>query len=122
MTIQAVGGLALAIGLVGVFFDASFILYAFFCATLLGSAAAFVLNSLGGTNISPAHLLLGFLALRLLGDRCVPHEIAVRILPGRAGFWLLVTVVIRLSAPWISSLIFARGVFVVAVRAVDSFN
>src|SRR3981081_3642624 len=75
------------------FFDTSFIVYAFFCATLLGSAAAFVLNSLGGTNISPAHLLLGFLALRLIGDRRVFQKIVEGILPGRAGFLLLVPVV-----------------------------
>ena len=83
MTIQAVGVLALAIGLAGFFFDASFILYAFFCATLLGSAAAFALNSLGGTNISPAHLLLGFLAVRLISDRHVFQKIAEGILPGQ---------------------------------------
>jgi hypothetical protein len=122
MTIQAVGVLALAIGLFGLFFDASFIVYAFFCATLLGSAAAFVLNSLGGTNISPAHLLLGFLALRLLGDRRVFQKIAEGILPGRAGFWLLVTVVYSAISAFFLPRLFAGQTFVVAVRAVDSFN
>jgi hypothetical protein len=122
MTIQAVGVLALAIGLFGLFFDASFIVYAFFCATLLGSAAAFVLNSLGGTNISPAHLLLGFLALRLLGDRRVFQKIAEGILPGRAGFWLLVTVVYSALSAFFLPRLFAGQTFVVAVRAVDSFN
>src|SRR5437899_7529190 len=93
MTIQAVGVIALAIGLFGFFFDASFIVYAFFCATLLGSAAAFVLSSLGGTNISPAHLFLGFLAISLLRDRRIYQQTIEAITPGRPGFWLLLTVI-----------------------------
>src|SRR6266404_3303434 len=122
MTIQAVGIIVLAIGLFGFFFDASFIVYAFFCATLLGSAAAFVLNSLGGTNISPAHLLLGFLALRLLGDRRVFQKIVEGILPGRTGFWLLLTVVYSAISAFFLPRLFAGQTFVIAVRAVDSFN
>jgi len=122
MTIQAVGVLALAIGLAGFFFDASFILYAFFCATLLGSAAAFVLTSLGGTNISPAHLLLGFLAVKLIGDRLVVQRIAEGIAPGRPGFWLLLTVVYSAISAFFLPRLFAGQTFVIAVRAVDSSN
>src|ERR1700737_3687000 len=122
MTIQAIGVLALAIGLFGLFFDASFIVYAFFCATLLGSAAAFVLNSLGGTNISPAHLLLGFLALRLIGDRRVFQKSAEGILPGRPGFWLFLTVVYSaISAFFLPQMVWGQA-FVVAVGAAGSFN
>src|SRR6202051_4228520 len=122
MTIQAAGVLALAIGLAGFFFDSSLILYAFFCATLLGSAAAFVLNSLGGTNISPAHLLLGFLAVRLISDRHVFQRIAEGIAPGRPGFWLLLTVVYSAVSAFFLPRLFAGQTFVIAVRAVDSFN
>src|SRR3982074_351238 len=122
MTIQAVGVLALAIGLFGLFFDASFIVYAFFCATLLGSAAAFVLNSLGGTNISPAHLLLGFLALRLFGSRQVLQRTAEGVLPGRPGFWLLLTVLYAAASAFFLPRLFAGQTFVVVVRAVDSFS
>jgi hypothetical protein len=122
MTIEAVGVLALAIGLFGIFFDASFIVYAFFCATLLGSAAAFVLNSLGGTNISPAHLLLGFLALRLIGGRQVFQRTAEGVLPGRPGFWLLLTVLYAAASAFFLPRLFAGQTFVVVVRAVDSFS
>jgi hypothetical protein len=122
MTIEAIGVLTLVIGLLGFFFDTWFIVYAFFFATLLGSAAAFVLTSLGGTNISPAHLLLGFLALRLIGDRRVLPNIAEGLLPGRAGFWLLLTVVYSAMSAFFLPRLFAGQTFVIVVRAVDSFS
>ena len=65
MTVEYVGIVALLIGILCLYCQQSFIVYMFLCATLLGAAAAFVLTGLGGTNISPAHLLLCFLALRL---------------------------------------------------------
>jgi hypothetical protein len=69
MTFEFIGIITLLVGLVGLFRQPPFIVYSFFCFTLLGAAAAFVLTSLGGTNISPAHLLLGFLTLLLSDER-----------------------------------------------------
>jgi hypothetical protein len=68
MTIELIGFIALGFGLFSIFCEPAFIVYVFLCSTLLGSAAAIILDSLGGTNISPAHLLLGFLTFKLIGS------------------------------------------------------
>ena len=56
MTIEFVGIFSLLIGILSLYCRQSFIIYMFFCATLLGAAAAFVLVDLGGTNIYDAPL------------------------------------------------------------------
>ena len=122
MTIELIGIIALAVGVLSFFFDSSFIVYAFFAATLLGSAAAFVLNSLGGTNISPAHLLLGFLAARLLRDRRIYQQTIEAIAPGRPGFWLLLAVTYSAISAFFLPRLFAGETFVFLVRSADSFS
>ncbi|MDX6710284.1 MAG: hypothetical protein QOH96_1300 [Blastocatellia bacterium] len=122
MTVELIGIIALAIGCLSSFFEAAFIVYAFFCATLLGSAAAFVLSSLGGTNISPAHLLLGFLAVRLLRDRRIYQQTIEAIAPGRPGFWLLLTVIYSAVSAYFFPRLFEAQTFVVVVRATDPFT
>jgi hypothetical protein len=121
MTVELIGIVALVVGGLSFLFDAAYIVYAFFCATLLGSAAAFVLTSLGGTNISPAHLLLGFLAARLLRDRPVYEQAIKVIAPGRPGFWLLLTVIYSAISAYFLPRFFQGQTFVVEVRAVDAF-
>jgi hypothetical protein len=51
MSIELIGFITLAVGLLSLVFHTPFIVYSFVCSTLLGSAAAFVMESLGGTNI-----------------------------------------------------------------------
>jgi hypothetical protein len=92
MTIEPIGVIALLVGMFGLFIDQSFIVYAFFASTLLGAAAALILGSLGGATIQPAHLLLGFLTVKLLGSRDVRAGALRAIAVGSPGFWLLVTV------------------------------
>src|SRR5258708_1699926 len=120
MTIEAVGVLALAIGLFGFLFDAAFIVYSFFCATLLGSAAAFILTSLGGTNISPAHLLLGFLAFKLLVDKTIAKNAFDGLTLGQPGFWLLLTVTYSAFSAYFMPILFAGQTIVYPVRIVGS--
>ena len=122
MTVEVIGFIALAVGLFSFFFDASFLVCAFYCATILGSAAAFVLDSLGGTNISPAHLLLGFLAVKLLGDKQVRARILEGISPGRPGFWLLLTAIYSAISAYVMPRLFAGQTFVFAVRALDPYS
>src|SRR6266705_6915413 len=93
MTVQLIGILTLLIGIASLFRPAPFTVNVFFCSTLLGASAAFVLDSLGGTNISPSHLLLGFLTFKLFHDERVARGIAREVSVGRPGFWLLLTVV-----------------------------
>ena len=122
MTIELIGIITLAVGFLSFFFDSAVVVYVFFSATLLGSAAAFVLNSLGGTNISPAHLLLGFLVVRLLRNQAINHKIAEAVAPGRPGFWLLLTVLYGAVSAYFLPRLFAGQTFVVLVRAVDPFS
>jgi hypothetical protein len=73
MTIELIGFVALVVAIVGIFSEPIFIIRAFLCSTLLGSAAASILAFLGNTSVTPAHLLLGFLTIKLLSDRRYRH-------------------------------------------------
>ena len=66
MTVELIGVIALAVGFASLFLGPAFITYMLLSFSLLGAAAAFVLEAVGGTNISPGHLLLGFLCIKLL--------------------------------------------------------
>ena len=120
MTIELIGFLTLVIAFVGMFRDPSFLVYSFFGATLLGSAAAFILTSLGGTNISPAHLILGFLALKLLLDKSISKNAFDGLAPGLPGFWLLLTVIYSVLSAYFLPILFAGKTFVYPVRVVGS--
>jgi hypothetical protein len=120
MTVELIGMLTLAVALIGMFRDPPFLVYSFFCATLLGSAAAFVLVSLGGTNISPGHLLLGFLTLKLLLDKKISVKAFEGLALGQPGFWLLLTVVYSALSAYFMPIFFAGQTFVYPVRVVSS--
>jgi hypothetical protein len=117
MTIELIGIITLMLGVIGVFRPPSFIVYLFFSSLLLGSAAAFILDSLGGTNIPPAHLLLGFLIYRLLSVESVRKGIIPRIKFGRPGFWLLLTVIYGAVTAYIWPRLFAGQTIVIPVRS-----
>lgn len=122
MTLELIGIIALLVGVISIFLESSFIVYAFFCATLLGSAAAFVLTSLGGTNISPAHLLLGFLTFKLLSNKSIAKQAIEGISPGRPGFWLLLTAIYSAVSAFFMPRIFAGQTYVFAVRAESAYS
>jgi hypothetical protein len=122
MSVEYVGIFALLIGILCLYCEQSFIVYMFFCATLLGAAAAFVLTGLGGTNISPAHLLLCFLALRLLRTPEILRNSIRGFEFGRAGFWLLLTVIYGTVTAYVMPRIFAGQTLIFAVRAQSSMS
>ena len=101
--------------------EMGFIVYFFFCSTLLGSAAALVLDSLGGTNISPSHLQLGFLTCKLVHDERVARGIAREVSVGRPGFWLLLTVVYSIIGAFYLPRLLAGQTMTYAVRAQGAF-
>ncbi len=117
MTIQAIGILTFIVGLVGLFRPPQFMVIVFLCSTLLGASAALVLDSLGGTSISPSHLLLGFLIFRLLGDEHVRKIALQSISTGRPGFWLLATVIFSIVFAYFMPRLFAGQTLVFPVRA-----
>jgi hypothetical protein len=116
MTVELIGLIALLLGFVSVFRKPAFIVSVFLCTTLLGSAAAFTLPALGGTNISPAHLLLGFLAFKLLSTAEVRNRIVDGLGFGRPGFWLLVAVCYSIVSAYFMPRIFAGQTFVFPAR------
>jgi hypothetical protein len=122
MTVEFVGVFSLLIGILSLYRPPSFIVYMFFCATLLGAAAAFVLTNLGGTNISPAHLLLGFLTFRLLRIPQILSNSIKGLALGYPGFWLLLTVIYSSFAAYLMPRIFAGQTFTFAVRSETTYT
>jgi hypothetical protein len=122
MTVEFVGIAALLIGFLSLYCQQSFIVYVFICTTLLGAAAAFVLTDLGGTNISPAHLLLCFLVLRLFRMPDIRRNAIQGLSFGRPGYWFLLTVIYSTVVAYVMPRIFAGQTMIFAVRAQTSFS
>jgi hypothetical protein len=117
MSVELIGVVALGFGLVGLFVRPSFMVYVFYAATLLGAAAALILTFLGGTTIQPAHLLLGFLTMKLLGSRDVRASMLRIIAFGSPGFWLIITTGYAALSSYALPRLFEGQTFAFAVRA-----
>jgi hypothetical protein len=107
MSIELIGFITIGLGIYSLFRPPYFVVIIFICATLLGSAAAIILSDFGDINISPAHLLLGFLALRLLREQDIFNATIKSVSFGRPGFWLLATVVFSIFSAYFMPRIFA---------------
>src|ERR1700730_8906471 len=116
MTVQLIGGIALILGLIGLFLEPTFIVYVFFASTLLGAAGAIILDAIGGTTIQPAHLLLGFLTLKLMSSRDVRQGALRSVAVGTPGFWLLVTMVYGTITAYLMPRLFSGQTLAYAVR------
>ena len=117
MTVELIGVITLVVGILSIFRPPTFIIYAFACSSLLGAAAAFNLDSLGGLSIQPVHFLLGFLFFRLLGERDIRKKALEALEPGRPGFWLALTVISSLITAFFMPRLFQGQTLVFAVRA-----
>jgi hypothetical protein len=122
MTVELIGVIALAVGITSLFLGPAFITYIFLAFTLLGAAAASVLESLGGTNISPGHLLLGFLCIKLLTSREISHDAAQGLVIGRPGFWLLLTLIYGIISAFVMPRLFHGQTQVFLVRNIDPYS
>jgi len=91
MTVEVVGIIALALGISSFALRPAFIVYAFIISTLLGASAAFILTAMGGSPISPAHLLLGFFVGNLITRNVFRRIAAQAVVFPNAGFWLGLT-------------------------------
>ena len=117
MSVELIGVITVVLGLIGLYAEPAFIVYAFFGMTLLGAAGAMILDSLGGTTIQPAHLLLGFLATKLLGNRDVRIGMLRAVAIGSPGFWFLVTAGYATISAYVMPRLFLGQTFAFAVRA-----
>jgi hypothetical protein len=92
MQIEVIGAITILCGLIGWLGGPRIAVPTFFASTLLSAAAAMILTALGGANIQPAHLLLGFLALSILVSQRGAMGRARQVLTfPNPGFWLLLT-------------------------------
>jgi hypothetical protein len=119
MELEAIGAIAAAIGLIGWAARPSFAIYAFFVSTLLSSAAALLLPSLGYANIQPAHLLLGFLALATVASHASLSRAGDAMAFSSAGFWLLLTALYASLSAYFLPRIFAGATYVFAVARTE---
>jgi hypothetical protein len=116
MTIEIIGLIAAIFGLLSFALDSTFIVVVFVISTLLGASAAFVLDSLGGASVSPSHLLLGFLVVRLMNRRDVLRNAVSGLAFPKPGFWLFVTVIYSILTAIFFPRLFAGMTYTYAVR------
>ena len=119
MQIEVIGAITVILGLVGWFAGQRFAVPIFVASTLLAASAALVLTALGGANIQPAHLLLGFLTLSALMSRASRRRAGAAMLPPNAGFWLLLTAVYAILSAVFLPRIFAGATYVFAIARTE---
>lgn len=119
MEIEAIGAIAIAIGLVGWVVRSNFAIYAFIVSTLLSAAAALLLPALGYASIQPAHLLLGFLALAIVASRTSLLRAGDALVFPDAGFWLLLTVLYATLSAYFLPRIFAGATYIFAIARTE---
>src|SRR5450631_1766358 len=107
MTIEPIGAIAFIFGLLSLYLEPTFIVYVFFASTLLGAAGALILDAVGGTTIQPAHLLLGFLVVKLMGNRDIREGALRGVAIGQPGFWLLLTMLYSTLSAFVMPRLFA---------------
>jgi hypothetical protein len=117
MTVEPIGLIILAIGFFGLYKPPSFLIYAFLTSTLLGAAAATNVSAIGGVSIQPAHLLFGFVVIKLLRSPEIRQRIFDAVGIGTPGFWLALTVGFSLLMAYFMPRLFQGDTFVFAVRA-----
>jgi hypothetical protein len=122
MTVELIGAIAFVFGLIGLFVEPSFIVYVFFASTLLGAAGALIIGGAGGTNIQPAHLLLGFLTIKLLADRDIRNGALRAMSVGRPAFWLLITMCYGTITAYVMPRLFLGETLAFAVRGQGGEN
>jgi hypothetical protein len=117
MTIEIIGMIAAVLGMLGLAAGPAFMASLFIISTLLGASAAFVLDSLGGASVSPAHLLLGFIVVSMVSHYSIRHGVARGLVFPKAGFWLLITVVYSIFAAFYFPRVFAGAIYTFPVRS-----
>jgi hypothetical protein len=122
MTIEPIGAIAFIFGLLSLYLEPTFIVYVFFASTLLGAAGALILDAVGGTTIQPAHLLLGFLVVKLMGNRDIREGALRGVAIGQPGFWLLLTMLYSTLSAFVMPRLFAGQTLAFAVRATEGTN
>jgi hypothetical protein len=117
MTVEIVGIFAIAFGISSFLLGPSFAIYVFMISTLFGASAALILTAMGGSPISPSHLLLGFLVANLVTRNDIWRSAARGLAFPHAGFWLCLTTVYGVVSAFFLPRMFAGLTYVFAARA-----
>jgi len=119
MQIEVLGLIAFGFGLLGWIVGPGLSIPVLFVSTLLGAAAAITVTSLGGANIQPAHLMLGFVTVAALANRDLSVAAARALSFPRAGFWLLLTGAYAAVSAVIFPRLFAGATYVFAIARTE---
>lgn len=119
MQIEAIGVITFICGVIGWFAGQRVAVPVFVVSTLLSAAAALILPSLGGANIQPAHLLLGFLALAAIASRTALRRAAAALVFPNPGFWLLLTAAYATLSALFLPRILAGSTYVFAIARTE---
>ena len=117
MNIEPVGVATFFVGILCLLFGPRFSLFALLASTLLGAASA---ASIGGANLPPAQILLGFVAVDLARRPNLFRQALRSVIPFGTGFWLLLTLVYGLIASIIMPRLFAGATYVFAIGQTDT--
>jgi hypothetical protein len=117
MSFEAIGVVAAFFGIVGLFIGADFIAVSYAVSTLLGAAAALILDFLGGAGVAPSHLLLGFLMASLMGRPDFLRNAINGLAFPKAGFWLLFTLLYSIFTAFAFPRLFEGMTLVFPVRS-----
>ncbi|GGH13250.1 hypothetical protein GCM10007036_11690 [Alsobacter metallidurans] len=115
MTIEIFGAVAILLGIYCTLNGPDWTFQVFLVCTLLQATAAISLPALGGANIQPGHVLLGFVILAVVTRPQYAKGIGNIIEPGREGFWLLLTVVYGVVSAYFMPRLFAGQTLVFTV-------
>ena len=114
MDIQLIGLLAFAFGL-SAFRNLRFAFFAFTISSLLGSSAAAILTFMGGANVQPAHLMLGFLTLGLMTQARRREKFEMP----REGVWLSLAVGYGVLGAFFLPRLFAGETYINAIGVTE---
>ena len=119
MQIEPLCLVMVAIGLVGWLAGPAFLIGAFFVSTLLGSAAAVTLTSLGSANIQPAYLMFGFVALYAVAQPRLRSAALASLAFPNEGFWLAATALYAVLSAVFLPRIFAGLTYVYTIARTE---
>ena len=117
MSLEAIGVITIVLGFIGLYKGRYFTMTAFILFNIFGSAAAFLLGSSG--NVSPAHLMLLFLAIATFdGKQAFITAISTLSFP-KPGFWLVCFTVYAVFAAYFMPRIFYGSTYINAVGVTE---
>jgi hypothetical protein len=112
MDVEAIGVLAIALGMLMLPLGPGFGIYVLTATSILGAAAAIQLPALGGSSVPPAMIVVAFFAVAVARYDKLRSAALTSLAFPKAGFWLLVVVTYGLISAIFLPRIFAGMTYV----------